>query len=202
MVFLCPLCSYRSDTRFDHIKHSFDCHSVEPSFYLVCGLQGCQHSFKFGSSFSSFKSHASRKHPNWQVSLEREGSTAITSATLDSVSAHPPCSDMDIPLLVPTYSPPTATVQPSVSTAHNIEDNVNPMNLATSGDCVDSSGASTATKTAAMFLLTFRERYSLPQTAIDFAVGTINGIISSVCSFNQLSPSGEIEDPCICYAKN
>ena len=156
MVFLCVLCSYRSDTRFNLINHSFDCHSVEPSLHLVCGLQGCQHSFKFGSSFSSFKSHASRKHPNWQVSLEHEGSADITSTALDSVSTHPPSSDVEVPSLVPTLSSLTATVQPSASTAHDIEDN---MDLSTSENCV---GVSSASTTAAMFLLTFKERYSLP----------------------------------------
>ena len=106
------------------------------------------------------------------------------------MSTHPPSSDVDVPSLVPTLSSLTATVQPPASTAHDIEDS---MDLSTSENCVDSSGVSSASTTAAMFLLTFKERYSLPQTAIDFAVGTINGIISSVCG--SMSSSGEFEDP-------
>lgn len=50
----------------DLMKHYFATHSMEPSFRIVCGIRGCSHSFVFGSTFSSFKSHASRKHPNWQ----------------------------------------------------------------------------------------------------------------------------------------
>ena len=35
-------------------------------------------------------------------------------------------------------------------------------------------------RAAAMFLLTFKEKYMMPQAAINFATGAINGIIDSV----------------------
>lgn len=38
-----------------------------------------------------------------------------------------------------------------------------------------------AKRTAALFLLTLQEKYKLSQKAIDFAVGSISTIISSVC---------------------
>ena len=38
-----------------------------------------------------------------------------------------------------------------------------------------------AQRTAALFLLTFQERYKLSQTAILFAVGTINTIVDGAC---------------------
>ena len=38
-----------------------------------------------------------------------------------------------------------------------------------------------AERTAAMFLLTFKEKYKLPQASIHFAVGAINQIVDRVC---------------------
>ena len=38
-----------------------------------------------------------------------------------------------------------------------------------------------AQETAALFLLRFKEQYKLPQSAINFAVGSINSIVESVC---------------------
>lgn len=52
--------------KVDFVKHTFTVHSVEPSFFYVCGIQRCLQGFKCGASFSSFKTHAIRRHPNWQ----------------------------------------------------------------------------------------------------------------------------------------
>lgn len=190
MVFSCSLCPYRSDARFHLIKHTFDCHAMEPSFHFICGLQGCQHSFKFGSSFSSFKSHASRKHKNWQAVLEvDDAESSIRSAAVTTFDSVPPGGDVDLPLISPvTNEPDLPMVQPSVSF---VQDNSDPNRSENSAE----SGVSPASKSAAMFLLTFKERYHLPQTAIDFAVGTINGIISNVCDSIQVPHACEVEDP-------
>lgn len=188
MVFSCSLCPYRSDRRFHLIKHTFDCHSMEPSFHFICGMQGCQHSFKFGSSFSSFKSHASRKHKNWQAILEvndAESSISSLSAAISTFDS----GDVDLPFLSPVTNEPDSTmVQPSASF---VQDNSDLNRSENSAD----SGVSPASKSAAMFLLTLKERYNLPQTAIDFAVGTIHGIISNVCDSIQVPHACEVEDP-------
>lgn len=42
-------------------------------------------------------------------------------------------------------------------------------------------------KTSAMFLLSCQERYKLPQTAINFAVGSINSIVNNICDYAQAS---------------
>ena len=44
-----------------------------------------------------------------------------------------------------------------------------------------------ASRTAALFLLTFKEKYNLLQSSINFAVGAINGVINSVCTSLQSS---------------
>ena len=51
------------------IKHAFEAHSVEATFKITCGINGCLHQFYTGATFSSFKTHASRKHHNWQAAL-------------------------------------------------------------------------------------------------------------------------------------
>lgn len=95
MVLSCTLCSFRCNMRLDLIKHSFAVHSMEPAFHFVCGIRGCLHSFRFGSTFSSFKSHASRKHPNWQESVNDEATHTAPSP----------------PPLVPSLDPNQAVVQ-------------------------------------------------------------------------------------------
>ena len=68
------------------------------------------------------------------------------------------------------------------------------------------STSSIAQRTAAMFLLTFQERFRVPQTAINFAVSSINTIVDGVCEAVQCSLEaanssidttafGEREDP-------
>ena len=49
-----------------------------------------------------------------------------------------------------------------------------------------------AQKAAALFLLTFQERFKLSQSAINFAVGSINTIVDSVCKSVQSSLEGEV----------
>lgn len=49
-----------------------------------------------------------------------------------------------------------------------------------------------AQKAAALFLLTFQERFKLSQSAINFAVGSINTIVDSVCKSVQSSVEGEV----------
>ena len=78
---------------------------------------------------------------------------------------------MDLALLSPVTN--ATMVQPSASFVQDNSD----LNL--SENSAD-SGVSPASKSAAMVLLALKERYSLPQTSIYFAFGTIHGIISNV----------------------
>ena len=65
----CSSCSYRCKTQLKLVKHTFESHSIEPTFQYKCGIKGCIHQFHSGSTFSSFKTHANRKHPNWHESI-------------------------------------------------------------------------------------------------------------------------------------
>ena len=174
MVFLCTLCSYRSDNRMDLIKHYFATHSMEPNFRIVCGIKGCAHSFVFGSTFSSFKSHACRKHPNWQQCVnESESLLSDAAAPQVSVTLDAACDGEVDPVVFPK-SPNTNVDLFSVSVC-DPEPRSQPR------------PRRSAQEAAALFLLTFKEQYKLPQRAIDFAVGSIKSILSGVCATLQES---------------
>lgn len=142
---------------------------MEPTFHFICGIKGCPHSFKFGSTFSSFKTHASRKHPNWQEYVDTAAVTVVPSAVTPK---HSSSADSD------------EFVNDSEMASEE------PSQQITSWDVVEVSEPETMTfqscseaqKRAALFLLTFKEKYQLSQTAIDFAVGSIQSIVDGVCT--------------------
>lgn len=67
---ICLLCAYRCSSKIDLIKHLFGAHSVEATFRFKCGINGCSYQFRSGATFASFKTHANRKHPNWQDNVD------------------------------------------------------------------------------------------------------------------------------------
>ena len=157
MVLSCTFCPYCCNIRLDLIKHLFSSHSVEATFHFVCGIKGCLHSFKFGSTYSSLKTHANRKHPNWLDYVNEPDAT---------------------PLLLPTSS--SMHLLNSESDLHAVNKYLpelpEPVVLDT-----ELTSCPSAQRTATLFLLTFQERYKLSQRAINFAVGTINAIVDGAC---------------------
>ena len=148
----------------------FETHSLEPTFSYTCGIGRCQHKYKVGSTFSSFKTHASRKHPNWQDEIENvvtPGGRTETISLHHDEGHHTDCDTL-MPLneLYLHGDLDTANGAAGSMIAHEEEQN----------DCHPS-----AERTAALFLLTFKEKYKLPQASVDFAVGAINEIVGSVC---------------------
>ena len=150
---------------------------MEPLFYFVCGIHGCLHCFKNGSSFSSFKSHASRKHPNWQEHIN------VAELPSPSHTSFPSCMSID-----EQY----CNEQNWDEDDHIVEDSLQlPLVESTSEHTVSTTNSqlhnftqscSEAQKRAALFLLTFKEKYNLSQTAIDFAVGSVQQMLNSVCT--------------------
>ena len=170
LMFACQFCLFRCERRLHLIKHSFESHSFKSTFYFNCGIRYCMHLFKVGSSYSSWKTHASRKHPNWQNEMENYA----TVAPAETPTVH--CSDEDETL----QSSPVA-VSVSGSNADDVDDHGE---LAKSQD--DHIFAYLK-YTAALFLLTLKEQHKLSQASIDFAVGAINGLINTVCNSVQES---------------
>ena len=147
LVFSCTFCC---SSRIDMIKHSFGTHSMEPTF---CGIGGCLHSFQFGSTFSSFKTHASRKHQNWQdVVNETRGVTPTPTLEVPSPA------EMRASILDQCTNEGTVTEEVSHS-------ETGPPTSTTSVNGTLHRRLS-AKRSAALFLLTFQERYKLPQTPL------------------------------------
>lgn len=158
----------------------FAVHTVERTFRFVCDVNGCQHTFKSGSSFSSFKTHASRKHPNWQELVNTDAAATIPSAPM-------PVLSLD------------SAEHPQVN-ENIVEDNLDPLPGADMPMiCVPEVICSSlhfrplAQNTAALFLLTFQEKYELSQSAINFALGSTHTIIDSVCESAAHSVSNLLE---------
>ena len=172
MSLVCPRCSYRCKLQLDLIKHSMDTHSLEQTFHLKCGIRGCLHTFTFGSTFSSFKTHANRNHSNWQAYLKSdENASSVPSplSPLPELSSHP------------IDDPPTEFTYNEID--HHEGDYVPAFAELSKHDIPQSSldRSRSPQYTAAMFLLAFKEKYKLSQKAINFSVDSINSIVRSTC---------------------
>ena len=159
------------------VKHLFEVHCYEPSFMYACNIEQCPRAFSLGSTYSSFLSHANRKHPNWRQVLDatspiRRLQQPCLQSTIEIESSNDDENDgggddddhMD-------YS------MPDYPTYDNEDD-----------------GISDSQKAAAQFLLTLRERYKLSQTAVDFAVGAVNQIISALYEEMKTSITKILDD--------
>lgn len=131
----------------------------------MCSISDCLHSFTYGSSFSSFKTHANRKHPRWQEYVNDSRPVATVAEVSHFVE-----TDNERQCL---YLPEQSSSEVSDLPVPHPE--------------VEVESCPTAQYTAALFLLTFQERYRLSQKSIDFAVGTVHHIVDSVCSQIQSS---------------
>ncbi len=173
MVQECKDCSFRCEELLNLIKHCFQTHSFEPAFSLVCGIQGCLHQFKFGSTFSSFKTHATRKHPNWRNELGSHRASIQLSDDNNSVTYDPEVSSFD----EVTY--PNECPSSDSDTADESDGDTGP--------------ARSVEETAALFLLTLKEKYKLTQTALNFALGGVNQIVTGVCDSIEQSLKASID---------
>ena len=168
MPFFCTLCPFRCTARLQLIQHSFQTHSVEPTFHFVCGIKGCLHTFKVGATYSSFKSHACRKHPNWQEHLDETVAVPSPVASLPDISQdnEPICTEVDevhLDIDMTRYNEPISVSQPLSQSSNKVQ------------------------RTAALFLLTFQEKYRLSEASINFAVGSINSIVEGACEAARIA---------------
>lgn len=159
----CFYCLFCSSSTLDVLKHSFESHSNQVNFRVVCSINGCQHTFCSGSSFSSYKTHASRKHPQWQENMNsckiiyggpalepNLSSTAASGDMLSNQSIDGRMSDM----------------------SHRDESRPRDDRSVVKHHSTD--------KAVAQVLLTLQERYKTPQVAVDFVVKSMNDIVSQV----------------------
>jgi hypothetical protein len=135
----------------------------------ACHVEQCPRAFTLGSTYSSFLSHAARKHPNWKELLDQ--APPITRPKLNQFSHNSSASFLE------------HESQSEVESSIDQQDDGNdPMDFSTPEWPTDSSddGISDARKAAGRFLLGLKERYRLSQAAVDFTVGAVNQIISIV----------------------
>ena len=159
----CSRCSFRCSTEFALVKHIFEAHFADPNFTYICPIQGCPHVFKLGSTYSSFLSHANRKHSDWRDHLSRSPVQVSETETTAALNVGPL-----------TTNPVSRDIGNGSFSGNLLDDE--------SMDCYSSpvSGPSLVSRSAAQFLLTLKERYRITQTAVDFAVGSVNQIVSHV----------------------
>ena len=115
-----------------------------------------------GSTYSSFLSHANRKHPNWRQVLD---------ATF-------PIGRRKQPSLQPLIEPESGCGDESTNDGDDDHKDFSMPDYPSRDNedvCVSDSQ-----RAAAKFVLTLKERYKLSQTAVDFAIAAVNQIISAV----------------------
>lgn len=61
-LFRCPRCPFFAPKFTRVVLHLERTHSLEPNFFVTCGIDGCQQKYKV---MESFRSHLYRKHANW-----------------------------------------------------------------------------------------------------------------------------------------
>ena len=131
---------------------------------FACHVEHCPRAFTLGSTYSSFLTHVTRKHPNWKEILDQ--APPITRAKPHN------------------SQPPLLPLEPQgdLENGHVPPDDDDPMEFDTPEWPTDRSDddISDARKAAGRFLLALKERYRLSQTTVDFTVGAVNQIISIV----------------------
>ena len=127
-----------------------------------------------GSSFSSFKTHANRKHPNWQQAISVESvqiSEEPVTPSGQTEENDPNHHDDSI------YLGEGMDVDEMVLTAcDHADENVDPK------------------RTAALFLLTFKEKFNLSQKAMDYAVGSMTTLVNQVSTSLRQSVQHVLKD--------
>lgn len=121
-----------------------------------------------GSSFSSFKTHATRKHPNWQQIV------SVQSVQISEEPAAP--SGEDNPDHHDSLGEAMDVDETAITACDYADENVDPR------------------RTAALFLLTFKEKFNLSQKAVDYAVGSITTLVNQVGTSIQQSVQRVLKD--------
>ncbi len=79
----CPLCNFKSPSRRLWLSHLRNVHYDEDGFFVTCGIDGCDASYR---KCSSLVSHVYRKHRNSVVSGESIPVTAAQFEVLENVA--------------------------------------------------------------------------------------------------------------------
>ena len=168
MVYSCRSCSYRCPSWRSWLRHTFEAHSSEPGFCYTCGIDGCTSSFNL---FSSLSSHLSRKHP---LFVEPASPTEVgtVGTTSDCDSALDPCDVLHDSISCDSAFDSCDDID------SELEDAAYPYSV---------SSTASAKRSAALFLLTLKEKHKVTQTAIDFAVSQVSSMTDFIVQDIQSS---------------
>ena len=158
----CVLCSYACAKKFDLLKHLFEAHSNASTFFLSCPVGECAQTFSQGAKFTSFVTHANRKHHNWRKQLENVQD--MSECYCRPATLEPDVGDGDI-------APGSADMLPGSSSSEDATF------VRTSHPWPHTESTE---KTAGHFLLSAKERHRLTQSAMKFTVTSVKKLISDV----------------------
>ena len=186
----CPCCSFRCPTKYQLLKHLFESHSGNKDFKICCPGNECPRLFV---TFSSLLSHANRKHPLWKEQLESSRRLILFGdSNHENNDSDPDGSSHN--------DPDGSSHNDPDGSNHNDPDNSD----ANSRNPTDDNGAEGSSNTsivtshsqviAATFLLTLKEQYRIPQTALDFTINAVKDIVSPHSS--GVSVSSTTADHC------
>ena len=183
MTLTCNYCTFRCSDGTSLVKHVFQAHHTDPLFHWVCAIRGCSHSFTAGSTYSSFLSHANRKHVNWADSLKEGSPDFINSVRVTSNPNSGGANDDDGP------NPLTGGTNGGLDHSDGLD-----RPGGSEPDPDDGSALSnqiSLKEAAARFLLTLKEKYRLTQAAVDFSVGSVKQMLSMMSEEFKKSASLE-----------
>ncbi len=207
----CPCCSFRCPTKYQLLKHLFESHSGNKDFKICCPGNECPRLFV---TFSSLLSHANRKHPLWKEQLESSGRLILFGdSNHENNDSDPDGSSHNDPDGSSHNDPDGSSHNDPDGSSHNDPDGSSHNdpdgsshndNDANSRNPTDDNGAGGSSNTsivtshsqviAAKFLLTLKEQYRIPQTALDFTINAVKDIVSAHSS--GVSVSSTIADHC------
>lgn len=160
-AYSCNWCSFCCTSTEVLVKHVFESHSADPLFTFPCPLAygRCPHIFKLGSTYFLFN--------------RMQKGSITTGKTNYCLAFH--------------YKPRiwgpgnVARIQPQCEYERTECDECDTGGEPFLPHIQEPTGPSPVSQSAAQFLLTIKEKYRLTQAAVDYAVGSVNQMVSHVC---------------------
>ena len=167
MAFSCSYCCFKSQKWRILLRHTFECHSSTPTFLFNCPALGCSQSFR---TFSGISSHIVRKHPRFNFSMQ------VSTSQSDLVSNDFEISNMN------------SEVQCMLDGDSMDHGNAVELNIPT---------FTNQQKSAALFILTLKERYCITQVALDFAIGQVKEMVGYIMDDVKLNLQQQLTNECL-----
>ena len=150
------------------MKHTFQAHSTTPNFIFRCGVDGCAQTFR---KFSAFSSHITRRHRGYDLDSACQDPPCIE--TMDTNDETTGCPEAGGELSTAEGSEPDSLT--SEQPPRTLEEHHQVMQ-----------------KSCASLLLTLKEKHGLQQTAIDFSIDQIRGLINCAIKDVQMKVESAI----------